>query len=155
MTQLAGEAVPRTIAESLDVLVVDDDEDARAVVAMAVRGLGHSCRVARDGLEAFEMHTLDKADVILSDWAMPRMNGLELCLKIRAGEPARAFTHFIFCTGKSDKAHSLEGMRAGADDYLVKPIDIDQLETRLVVARRALMLHRELRASHASVTPPQ
>jgi DNA-binding response OmpR family regulator len=150
MIHVAGEALP--IAETLKVLVVDDDDDARRMTELAVRRLGHSCSVARDGLEALEMHALDRADIILSDWTMPRMNGLELCLKIRAGDPARAYTHFIFFTGHGDKAHSLEGMRAGADDYLFKPLDIDQLEARFAVARRVLSLHRELRASCASAT---
>jgi CheY-like chemotaxis protein len=153
MIHPASEAVPSTTAEPLKVLVVDDDEDVRTIVELAVGSLGHSCRVASDGLEALEMHTHERADVILSDWTMPRMDGLELCLKIRAGDPARAYTHFIFFTGNSGKAHSREGMRAGADDYLFKPIDIDQLEARFAVARRVLSLHRELRDNRAGATP--
>jgi DNA-binding response OmpR family regulator len=151
MNQPSSEVASSTGRESLKVLVVDDDEDARTVVEMAVRSLGHSCAVACDGVQAMEMHAADRADIIISDWKMPRMDGLELCLKIRADDPARAYTHFIFFTGNRDKAHSLEGMRAGADDYLVKPIDLDQLEARLAVARRVLLLHRELRASKAAL----
>jgi DNA-binding response OmpR family regulator len=139
MIPIASEIAPANASEALKVLVVDDDEDARTIVELAVRSLGHSCAVARDGLEAFEMHTLDRADIIISDWKMPRMNGLELCLRIRAGDPSPARTHFIFFTGNRDKARSLEGMRAGADEYLVKPLDIDQLAARLAAAGRVLM----------------
>jgi two-component system chemotaxis response regulator CheY len=151
MNQPANDPAPVAAAEVLKVLVVDDDDDARAVVEMAVRSLGHACVVARDGLEAFELHSADRADIILSDWKMPRMDGIELCMKVRAEDPARAYTHFIFFTGNSDRAQSLEGMRAGADDYLVKPVDLDQLEARIAVARRVLTLHRELRASNATL----
>jgi diguanylate cyclase (GGDEF)-like protein len=92
------------------------------------------------------MHGVERADVIISDWKMPRMDGLDLCGKIRADDPALPYTHFIFVTGNGDKARSVEGMHAGADDYLVKPIDLDQLETRLTVARRTLLIQRDLRA---------
>jgi diguanylate cyclase (GGDEF)-like protein len=135
----------------LKVLVVDDDDEARAAVAMAVRRLGHSCAVARDGKEALEMHAADSADIIISDWKMPRMDGLELCLRVRAGDPARAYTHFIFFTANRGNADFVEGMRAGADDYLLKPMNFDQLEARIAVARRVLTLHRELRASNIAL----
>jgi diguanylate cyclase (GGDEF)-like protein len=137
--------------ESLDVLIVDDDQDACDTVAFTVRGLGHSCRLAQNGVEAWEMHAAHNADVIISDWNMPRMNGLALCRKVRGDDPDRAYTHFIFVTGRRDKAHSTEAIRAGADDYLTKPLDVDQLETRLAVARRLLALHRTLRASNTAL----
>ena len=144
MIQPATEALPRKVAESLNVLVVDDDEDARTIVEkLTVRALGHRAAVACDGVEVFEMHMLDRAEIILSDWTMPRMNGLELCLKVRASDPAPLHTHFIFFTGNNDEAHSQEGMRAGADDHLFKPIDIVQLEARFAAAGRVLSLHRE------------
>jgi diguanylate cyclase (GGDEF)-like protein len=147
-----GEEAVRTVhrgeamSESLRVLVADDDRDARDVLEGAIRCLGHSCAVARDGLEALEMQHADRADVIISDWKMPRMDGLELCRQIRADDAALPYTHFIFVTGNSEKAYSVEGMRAGADDYFVKPIDLDELETRLTVAGRMLLVNRELRA---------
>jgi diguanylate cyclase (GGDEF)-like protein len=147
MTQRA-EPLPSARTESLKVLVVDDDPDTRDAVEQAVRSLGHSCALACDGVEAWDMYGADRADVVISDWMMPRMTGVELCRRIRGEDPARPYTHFIFITGNGDKAHSVEGMRAGADDYLVKPIDIDQLETRLEVARRILTRQKDLRASN-------
>jgi diguanylate cyclase (GGDEF)-like protein len=140
---------PSASLEALKVLVVDDDQDALEVVACAIRRLGCACTIARDGLEAWERYGVDRADIIISDWRMPRMTGIELCRKVRAGDPAEPYTHFIFITGNRDKAHVVEGIRAGADDYLVKPIDIDQLEARLAVAWRMLGVHRELRARNS------
>jgi diguanylate cyclase (GGDEF)-like protein len=149
-TEIRSESGPNaTTDHALRVLVVDDEEDAREVVWSAILSLGHSCAVARDGVEALEMQARNPADVVISDWKMPRMDGLELCRRIRAEDPSRAYTHFIFATGNGDKAHIAEGIRAGADDYLVKPIDIDLLEIRLDVARRMLKVHGELRARNA------
>jgi two-component system chemotaxis response regulator CheY len=148
MTQRRAESSPAAKTGVLKVLVVDDDPDIRAAVECAVRSLGHSCSIASDGMEAWEMFGADRADVVISDWRMPRMDGVELCRRIRNLDPTSPYTHFIFITGNSDKAHSAEGMRAGADDYLLKPVDIGQLETRLEVARRVLTFQKELRASN-------
>ena len=136
-------------AEALKVLIADDDQDCRDTLEDAVRGLGFACITARDGVEAWEMHEAERADVILSDWRMPRMDGLGLCLKVRGDDPIHPYTHFIFITANDDKAHFIDGMHAGADDYIAKPVDVDELRARLEAARRVVMLHRELRARNA------
>ncbi len=139
------------MAGSLKVLVVDDEPDTRDAIECAVRGLGNTCTSAGDGVEAWDAHGRDRADVIISDWNMPRMNGIELCRKVRAGDPSLPYTHFIFVTANHDKSCAAEGMRAGADDYLAKPLDLQQLETRLTVARRMLLVQRELRARNTAL----
>ena len=138
-------------SEALKVLVVDDDPDSRESLEGVVRSLGHSCSTACDGVEAWEMYEVDRADVILSDWAMPRLDGLGLCQKVRSDDADRSYTHFIFVTANSDKAHFIHGMRAGADDYLAKPFDVDELEARLDAARRVVALDRELRERNSSL----
>jgi two-component system chemotaxis response regulator CheY len=129
---------------NLKVLVVDDDEVSRRGLEQAVRLLGHECRSARDGLEAWEMHQADRADVILSDWKMPRIDGLELCRRLRAADAEGPYTYFVFMTSFDDKEHFLRGMEAGADDYHAKPVDIDELQARLVSAGRVITLYRKL-----------
>ena len=110
---------PFVASTRLKVIAADDDLDMReAFLASAIEGFGLSCVVARDGLEAWEMHLASRADIILSDWKMPRMSGIDLCRKVRTSDPPHAYTHFIFVTGNDDKAHFIEGMHAGADDYL-------------------------------------
>jgi two-component system cell cycle response regulator len=135
----------------LRVLVVDDELDCRETLQSAIVALGHACSVARDGAEAWEMYETSRPDVILSDWKMPRMDGVHLCQKIRAEDSARSYTHFIFVTGNNDKAHFIHGMRAGADDYIAKPVDLDELEARLAVAGRIVALHGELRERNSSL----
>ncbi len=73
-------------------------------------------------------------DVIISDWMMPEVDGLELCARVREsehdGDADGLYTFFVFLTALGDKEHLLEGMRAGADDYLSKPLDCDDLQVR-------------------------
>ena len=95
------------------------------------------------------MHEQERAEVILSDWQMPRMGGLELCERIRNSDRADGYTYFIFMTGFGDKEHFVHGLEAGADDYQTKPIDLDELRARLVSAARVVSLHRELAAKNA------
>jgi two-component system, cell cycle response regulator len=142
-----GEAPPSALVPRdgrLRVLVVDDDDVSRHALEQAVKLLGHECRSAGDGLEAFEMHRADRADVILSDWKMPHMGGVELCRRLRAADGDSAYTYFIFMTGFDDKEHFLRGMEAGADDYHAKPADIDELQARLTSAGRVVSLYRRL-----------
>jgi two-component system chemotaxis response regulator CheY len=128
----------------LNVLVVDDDTASLAAIEAAVVSFGHDCRVAKDGLEAWQMHQSKAADVIVSDWDMPRMDGLELCRRTRVADDDRVYTYFIFMTSFGDKAHFLRGMDAGADDYQTKPIDLDELQARLWSAQRVVSLYRRL-----------
>ena len=126
------------------VLVVDDDGDARRGLEEAVHLLGHRCLTAKDGLEALEIHRSRHADVILSDWKMPRMDGLELCSRIRAADDDAAYTYFILMAGFGDREHFLRGMEAGADDYHTKPVDIRELQARLASAARVIAVYRKL-----------
>jgi diguanylate cyclase (GGDEF)-like protein len=136
--------------DPLKVLIVDDEPDARHGLEMAVRSLGHFCAVARDGLEAWEMHQADRADVILADWNMPGLDGIGLCQRVRL-DPRLPYVHFIFVTAKNDKLHFIEGMHAGADDYITKPVDLDELEARLEVSRRAVLMQRSGDASSSAL----
>lgn len=133
--------IPPTPA--LDVLVVDDDDGERNAICQVVQGLGHRCRFATNGDEALRMHEASPAEVIISDYSMPVMDGAELCRRVRASE-RKPYTYFIFLTGFDDKEHFLRGMEAGADDYHTKPVDIDELQARLFGAHRVLSVYRAL-----------
>jgi diguanylate cyclase (GGDEF)-like protein len=128
----------------LKVLVVDDDRDERQAFLEAVHALGHECRVAADGVEALALHDTAHADVILSDWKMPRMDGLELCRRIRSADDGTAYTYFILIAGYGDREHFLLGMQAGADDYHAKPVQLDELRARLASAARVIRVYRKL-----------
>jgi diguanylate cyclase (GGDEF)-like protein len=144
------EARPRSAGTALNILVVDDDEDARKGLRLAIMAIGHRCAVAADGEEAWEMHRAHPADVIIADWVMPRLSGVELCRRTRAHD-GDAYTYFILLSGLTDKEHFLEGMSAGADDYLDKPVDLDELGARLVTAGRVVALQRRLAAKNLAL----
>lgn len=130
----------------LDVLVVDDHAATRSGIAKAVRSLGHVCREADDGDMAWAMLEARRADVVISDWQMPGLTGPALCRRTRAVNPEASYTYFILMTGHHDRDRLLEGMAAGADDFQRKPVDLDELEARLVSAARVVALHRRLAA---------
>jgi two-component system, cell cycle response regulator len=138
-------------AMTLDVLVVDDDEAARELGQAVVERLGHRCRTALDGDEALRMIADREVDVIVSDWDMPGMSGAELCRRTRSRGDNAPYTYFILVTAFKDRAHMLGGMAAGADDYQRKPLNVDDLEGRLISAGRVVLLHRRLAAQAADL----
>ena len=130
----------------LEVLVVDDEASSRDGLVRAVLSFGHACRAARSGMEALRLASEKRPDVIISDWMMPEMNGAELCRRIRSSGDEAPYVYFILLSAFWDREHLLSGMAAGADDYQRKPVDVDELEARLVSATRVVNLHRRLAA---------
>jgi two-component system cell cycle response regulator len=127
----------------MKILIADDSPTPRLMLQRELEGLGHECIVAHDGAEAWEMFQGSAVDVVISDWMMPRMDGDELCRRVRADTEA-PYAYFILHTSLEDLKHVVQGMQAGADDYLTKPFQRDQLATRLIAADRISVLHRQL-----------
>ena len=135
----------------LSVLVVDDDAGCRLVLRAAVERLGHPCRVATDGDEAWRLFQEEQPDVLITDWMMPGLNGLDLCRLVRQRGDDR-YTYVILATALDEHENVLEGMEAGADDYLTKPISPFDVRARLVAAKRITELHKELDRLHTALT---
>jgi diguanylate cyclase (GGDEF)-like protein len=143
--------IASTSSDAFQVIVVEDDPASREILYDVVRGLGHGCRSACDGRDAWEMHRAHRADLIISDWQMPVMDGLELCRKVREEETALPWhTHFILATGRIDRQF-VEGLRGGADEYVTKPLEIEELEARIVAACRVTKVHRELQTRNCAL----
>jgi len=110
-------------------LIVDDSRVVRKVARRIVEGLGFSCEEAGDGQQAFAMCQEKTPDVILLDWNMPVMSGIEFLEKLRySGSKSRV----IFCTTENDLAHIQRAMEAGADEYIMKPFDSEILAAKFV-----------------------
>jgi two-component system chemotaxis response regulator CheY len=125
------------------VLVADDEPTTRTLARAIVQRLGHECLVAPDGDRAWTLLQSSAIDLLITDWMMPGIDGPELCRRIRARDDD-TYTYIILATVVSDRDHVLEGMRAGADDYLIKPIDPFAVQTRLIAAERVTALHRQI-----------
>lgn len=126
------------------ILVAEDDKVSRLVLSTGLRKLGHEVIEAADGEEAWALFRSGDVHMVVTDWMMPNMDGLQLCRSIRA-ELESKYTYIIMLTALGGKESYLEGMNAGADDFITKPFDIDGLTARLRVAERILKLQAEVR----------
>jgi len=128
----------------LRVLIAEDEAVSRAILRRSVEKLGHECLAAENGQAALELYRSTPAiDLVISDWMMPGIDGPALCRLIRE-DKREGYTYFIFLTALGDKGHLLAGLAAGADDYLSKPLDRDELQVRLASAYRVTQLHKRL-----------
>ncbi|MBN8610595.1 MAG: response regulator [Deltaproteobacteria bacterium] len=122
-------------------LVVDDELSTRILLQGLARANGLEVVCASDGDEAWELHRRSPFPLVLTDWMMPTMSGIELTQRIRAGSSAELYTYVLVVTTLSAREHTLRAFEAGADDMLCKPVDADQLAARIGVARRFLTAH--------------
>ena len=112
-------------------LVVDDSNVVRKVARRIMEELAFEVLEAEDGAQALEMCRRIIPDIILLDWSMPVMNGVEFLRTLRANVPEGARPRVVFCATENDIAQIAKAMRAGADDFMMKPFDRDQLEAKL------------------------
>ncbi|OWU86757.1 chemotaxis protein CheY [Oceanicola sp. 22II-s10i] len=124
-------------------LVVDDSRLQRRVLRAMLTRWGYEVEEAASGADALEICRDRPPCMILSDWMMPSMDGLEFCRAFRALE-GDSYGYFILLTSKSDKAHVAEGLDSGADDFLTKPVNADELRARIRAGERLTAMQRRL-----------
>ena len=127
--------MPATTAPKI--LIAEDETIAQKALQTLLERLGHEVVVASHGEQAWEIYNREPVSIIISDWMMPKLDGLGLCQKVRA-RPETAYTYFILLTAKTSKENYYEAMTAQVDDFLAKPLDQDELTIRLWVANRIL-----------------
>ena len=127
----------------MKILIAEDDTTSRLLYGATLRKLGYSVTAVENGQNAWEAWKQEDYPLLISDWMMPDIDGLQLCKMIRA-EPSLQYTYIILLTSLDSKGSYLEGMDAGADDFITKPFDEEQLAARLRVAERILALHKKL-----------
>jgi sigma-B regulation protein RsbU (phosphoserine phosphatase) len=132
----------------MKILVVDDDVVSQLLITEQLQNLNHEVSVASDGKEAWSVYQAKNPRIVITDWMMPHVDGLELTRMIRS-ENRNAYTFIIFLTILRGKGSYLEAMKAGADDVLTKPFDSEQLVARLHVAERILNMQHEIRQLHS------
>tara|TARA_B110000305_G_scaffold232707_1_gene288060 strand:+ start:4891 stop:5481 length:591 start_codon:yes stop_codon:yes gene_type:complete len=133
----------------VQILAVEDDPVARRVLRQALTKLGHEVVEAEDGEAALDAMARENFRVIVSDWLMPNMDGLEFCRRVRE-RPAEDYVYFILLTGRLASAENeREAADAGVDDFLSKPLDMNELWMRLRVAERILKFATQVRMLEA------
>lgn len=135
---------------SMNILVADDDGVTRLLLSSALRKLGHQVQETENGRDALALWEREQQRLVISDWMMPDIDGLEFCRKIRANAGPE-LTYVILLTARFGKADYLEAMEAGVDDFIAKPFEKAQLAARVRVAERILGLHENLRAANSDL----
>jgi two-component system, cell cycle response regulator len=129
------------------VLIADDNKDAAETLAMLVEAWGYETITVYDGLAALAvLQGTGAPTLVLLDWIMPGMTGIDICREIRK-DKARPYTYVILVTGRGDKDQMLAGLKAGADDYLIKPVEANEMQARLHTGKRIVELQEQLLAT--------
>ncbi|HZW35055.1 MAG TPA: diguanylate cyclase [Isosphaeraceae bacterium] len=127
----------------MKILIAEDQPTAALFLRRNLEKMGHEVAIAPDGETAWQMIRHGEASVLISDWMMPNLDGLELCQRLRTTGCDR-YIYIILLTSLDRREDRLQGLRAGADDFLTKPPDQDELALRLEIAERILAVHDQL-----------
>jgi two-component system cell cycle response regulator len=143
------------------VLIAEDDAMFRKILRSWLESWGYHVTVAEDGAKAWQiLQEISPPHLLILDWIMPKLNGIDLCRLVRERDSA-TYQYILLVTAKDDKQDLVRGLEAGADDYLSKPFDRDELRARLRTGGRILTLQNEqlkareelhLRATHDGLT---
>lgn len=121
------------------VLIVDDDPVCLDMLDVVLQALGHETKKARNGKEAYDLLCQGDFRVVLSDWNMPEMSGIELCERVRRRQLS-GYVYFILLTSLDRSQNLINGLQAGADDFISKPFNPEELRVRLRAAERIVSL---------------
>jgi two-component system, cell cycle response regulator len=133
------------------VLAADDDSISRLLLGRALSQWGYDATMVADGNQALAILESEAApSLVILDWMMPGMDGPEICQRIRARDAKLGgYTYVVMLTSRSASTNIVEGLTAGADEYIVKPFQLPELEARLRVGKRIIFLEAKLRAERA------
>ncbi|MCP4692777.1 MAG: response regulator [Desulfobacterales bacterium] len=133
----------------MNILVVEDDKMILRVLKKHLKEWGYGTLTATNGAEAWEiMKTIPESiEVVLTDWVMPEMNGLELCERIRKTRYDH-YVYLILISTRDSESSIVRGLEGGVDDYIVKPLNPDELHARLEIADRIIRLEKDLREKY-------
>jgi sigma-B regulation protein RsbU (phosphoserine phosphatase) len=133
------------------VLIVDDSRLQLRIMTTMLKRWGLKVLEATSGPEALDICAKEEPDLVLSDWMMPGMDGLEFCRQFRAMKRDK-YGYFILLTSKSEKGEVAQGLDAGADDFLTKPVNSHELRARINAGARVLSMERELNEKNRQVS---
>jgi two-component system, cell cycle response regulator len=137
----------------MKILIADDDLTSREMLLTLVSKWGYEVVVCQDGDEAWEkLQAADAPGLALLDWSMPGLNGVEICRRVLAQfKRGKGYQYLILLTARGGRDSIVEGLDAGADDYIRKPFDSEELRVRIRAGARIVTLHNELASAHAAL----
>lgn len=142
-------------ADANRILIAEDHFVSRHLLERNLSNWGFQVETAEDGEAAFRILDSDDAPPIaILDWMMPKVDGVEVCRRVRANSD-RPYIYLLLLTAKSQKEEVAAGLEAGADDYVIKPFDPDELRARLKVGQRVVELERMLARKSAELEEAQ
>ena len=134
----------------MKILVADDDPGHLEMVSMLVRKLGYQALTAEDGQRAWEIFQDEQPRMVLTDWVMPRLNGLDLCRKIRKAG-SQHYTYLIILSGQNKPQDVIRGLTGGIDDYVMKPFKMEEFRARIEIGARIVNLETELECKYETI----
>ena len=137
--------------EKLEILVIEDSPTQALQMQFLLEAEGYEVTVARNGSEGLDYLSKNPFPIVITDWVMPEMDGIEFCRALRQ-QKQEGYVYVFLVTAKNSKEDLVRGLEGGADDYLVKPIDPAELTARLATARRILELERTLKEKNREIT---
>jgi len=137
-------------AADVRILIVEDDPFFQRILMKRLAAEGYHVLTACDGREGMKAIVAHEPDLVISDWMMPEVDGLELCQSVKTGLRESA-PYFILLTAKGEISDKLLGLGTGADDYLVKPCDQGELLARVRAGLRIVLLTQQLRRTIADL----
>jgi len=133
------------------ILIAEDDFDSRRLLKVRLQTVGHEVMEAEDGEAAWELFQRERARLVITDWMMPKLDGIELIRRIRAvGESG--YTYIIMLSALDEKQNVVMGLEIGADEYLTKPFHPKELLARVAAGERILKLEETLTESQRQMT---
>ena len=132
------------------ILLVEDSRTQALKIQLMLEDHGYHVTIAQNGLEAMNILLSNRISIVISDWIMPEMDGYELCRAVRRHDFG-SYVYLILLTAKDSKDDIIEGLEAGADDYLTKPVDDSELIARLTTAERIIRLESSLKLRNKEI----
>jgi sigma-B regulation protein RsbU (phosphoserine phosphatase) len=132
------------------ILIVEDEAVSRKLLQHTLEKWGHQVVAATNGVEAWKLFQTDTVDMVISDWMIPQMDGLELIRHIRRSDKQK-YVYIFLLSAKSNKEDLIHGLEAGADDFLIKPVDQAELRARLRAGQRIVDLEQDLAMRNESL----
>jgi diguanylate cyclase (GGDEF)-like protein len=124
-------------------LIADDDVVSSKILEKNLKNWGYKVIIAKDGQEAWKILQKRKIKLAILDWMMPKIDGIEICQKLRSNH-RKHYTYIILLTSKDQKKDIIKGLNSGADDYIKKPFEIQELQARLKTGKRVIELEEKL-----------